>query len=153
MSTQPANSQAYSIQEAARLTGLPSSTLRYYESIGIVQPIQRDASSKHRSYREDDLNILTSIACLSATGMPLKSMREYLKYRDKGASGAPIEIDLLKAQRKRLAKEAGLLKIRQKYVNLKIAYWQAVESDDSTKAGRIADEAGKLVKDLKPGKK
>jgi DNA-binding transcriptional MerR regulator len=54
--------QSYPISEAAALTGLPSSTLRYYES-------------KHRVYTEDDLDTLTRVACLRATGMSISGMR------------------------------------------------------------------------------
>ncbi|MCH6470760.1 MerR family DNA-binding transcriptional regulator [Sinomonas terrae] len=32
-----------SIREASELSGLAASTLRYYEQIGIIQPIGRDA--------------------------------------------------------------------------------------------------------------
>ena len=34
----------YSIREAAALTGLPASTLRYYESIGVIAPVGRGES-------------------------------------------------------------------------------------------------------------
>ena len=135
------------------MTGLPSSTLRYYESIGIVQPVGRDASSKHRTYGEEDLNTLTAVACLSATGMSLKNMREYLQYRDKGVSGAPKEIELLQAQEKKLAEEVELLKVRQKYVNLKIAYWQAVAAGNEAERTRVGDQARELTKDLQPLRK
>ena len=32
------------------ISGLPESTLRYYEQIGIIAPITRDPSSGHRAY-------------------------------------------------------------------------------------------------------
>ena len=31
------------------ISGLPESTLRYYEQIGIISPITRDPSSGHRA--------------------------------------------------------------------------------------------------------
>ena len=57
------------------ISGLPESTLRYYEQIGIIDPIARDPSSGHRVYSDKDIESLTTIACLAATGMPLESMR------------------------------------------------------------------------------
>jgi hypothetical protein len=54
----PSISHTYSIREAAALTGLPASTLRYYESIGAMAPIRRGASSKHRVYTEEDVDLL-----------------------------------------------------------------------------------------------
>ncbi|MET0928111.1 MAG: MerR family DNA-binding transcriptional regulator, partial [Aeromicrobium sp.] len=44
MSTTTAQ-RTYSITEAASLTGLPASTLRYYESIGVIHPIGRGATA------------------------------------------------------------------------------------------------------------
>lgn len=61
------------------ISGLPESTLRYYEQIGIIAPIARDPSSGHRAYTNEDIQSLVTISCLSATGMPLDAMREYLK--------------------------------------------------------------------------
>jgi len=60
----------HTIKEASELSGLPESTLRYYESIGLIDPINRDPSSKHRVYGEDDINLIIAVACLSATGCP-----------------------------------------------------------------------------------
>ena len=68
----------YTIKEAARMTGLAESTLRYYETMGLIGPIERDESSKHRTYGEDDVNLIVGIACLSATGMSIADMRKYL---------------------------------------------------------------------------
>ena len=58
----------HTIREASLISGLPESTLRYYEQIGIIDPIARDPSSGHRAYSDRDLERLTTIACLSATG-------------------------------------------------------------------------------------
>lgn len=39
----------HTIREASMISGLPESTLRYYEQIGIIAPITRDPSSEHRA--------------------------------------------------------------------------------------------------------
>lgn len=96
----------HSIREASMISGLPESTLRYYEQIGIIDPIARDPSSGHRVYSDKDIESLTTIACLAATGMPLESMREYLKNRFDGPEGARRQIELLDAQSLRLAAKA-----------------------------------------------
>jgi len=61
----------YTMREVAKLSGLPESTLRYYETLGIIHPIRRDSSSKHRAYSEDEVHFALAIACLNATGMSL----------------------------------------------------------------------------------
>jgi quercetin dioxygenase-like cupin family protein len=44
MSTEPATIQSYTIKEAASLTGLPETTLRYYESRGQSMKITRNTN-------------------------------------------------------------------------------------------------------------
>lgn len=122
------------------LSGLPESTLRYYEKIGIIDPIARDSSSGHRAYCDRDIESLTIISCLSATGMPLESMREYLKNRFDGAEGARRQMELLDKQSLRLAAKMESLRIQQAYVSLKSLYWRAIAE------GRV-DEASQLLED------
>jgi DNA-binding transcriptional MerR regulator len=144
---------SYSIKEAATLTGLPASTLRYYESIGVISPISRGASSKHRVYDEDDLDQLMWIACLAATGMSVSDMRQYVANGQLGPSAAGEQIDLLTAQSQRLAVEAEHLALRQRYVQLKIDYWHAVAAHDTDRAELISGEAGALADQLTRARK
>ncbi len=143
----------YSIKEAAALTGLPASTLRYYESIGVIAPISRGASSKHRVYDEDDLDQLTWIACLAATGMSVGDMKEYVANGKLGPAAAAEQIALLTAQEQRLAVEAEQIFLRQRYVRLKVGYWQAIEVRDTDRAQLLAAEAGALAAELKQTRK
>jgi DNA-binding transcriptional MerR regulator len=143
----------YTIKEAAALTGLPASTLRYYESIGVIAPISRGASSKHRVYDEDDLDQLMWVACLAATGMSVSDMKKYVTNGQLGPSAAREQIELLAEQQRRLALEAKLVALRQRYVALKIDYWHAVDAGDDARAELLSGEARKLADDLKQGGK
>ena len=143
----------YSIKEAAALTGLPASTLRYYESIGVIAPISRGASSKHRVYDEDDLDQLMWVACLAATGMSVSDMREYMANGQQGASAAGEQVRLLQEQEQRLALEAEQIAVRQRYVRLKVDYWHAVEAGDDARAELLSTEARALADQLKQARK
>ena len=144
--------RVYTIKEAAALTGLPASTLRYYESIGVIAPISRGASSKHRVYDEDDLDQLMWVACLSATGMSVSDMRQYVTNGELGPSAAGAQIELLEAQQQRLAREAEYIALRQRYVRLKIDYWHAVDAGDTARAELLSSEARTLADELKRAK-
>ena len=139
----------YSIKEAAALTGLPASTLRYYESIGVIAPISRGASSKHRVYDEEDLDQLMWVACLAATGMSVEDMRQYLTNGQVGPAAAGEQIELLAEQERRLATEAEQIALRQRYVRLKIDYWRAVEAGDTARAELLSGRARTLADQLK----
>ena len=60
---------AITIQDESRSSGLSAPTLRCYEEIGLIGligligPISRDPSSRHRRYREDEVDTLLVLAC------------------------------------------------------------------------------------------
>lgn len=141
--------RSYTIKEVAALTGLPASTLRYYESIGVISPISRGASSKHRMYDEDDLDQLMWVACLSATGLSVADMRTYVANGRSGPEAAADQVRLLTAQQERLRAEAEHLALRQRYVALKIDYWRAVEAGDTDRAQDISVRADGLADELR----
>ena len=150
--TTHAGTRSYSIKEAAALTGLPASTLRYYEQIGVIAPISRGASSKHRVYDEDDLDQLMWIACLAATGMSVRDMRQYVANGALGPSAAARQVELLSAQAERLAREAEQVALRQQYVRIKVDYWHAVGAGDEDRAQLLSAEARALADALKDTK-
>jgi DNA-binding transcriptional MerR regulator len=130
MSTEQNATKTYTIREAARVSGLPESTLRYHETIELISPIQRDSSSKYRVYSEDDVNLIVVIACLNATGLSIEDMRQYLRNRDLGSEGAHGQVQLLEVRRHHLEDEVHYMQLRLKYVQSKIAFWEAVETGD-----------------------
>ena len=139
----------YTIKEAAALTGLPASTLRYYESIGVIPPIARGQSSRHRVYDEADLDQLMWVSCLAATGMSVSDMRQYVENGRLGPAAAAEQAALLTEQERRLAREAEQLVLRQQYVRLKIDYWNAVQAGDEARTERLSAQARVLADQLR----
>jgi len=149
MKNQTDKTQLYTIREVAKLSGLPESTLRYFETIGLIHPIHRDSSSKHRVYSEDDVNHIIAMACLSVTGMSIEDMRAYLKNRSQGAQAAAEQVELLETHKRRLANEAHYLTLRQRYVDAKIAYWNAVKSGDTKQIELTRGQTNAIAQELK----
>jgi DNA-binding transcriptional MerR regulator len=141
--------QNYTIRETAKLTGLPESTLRSYETIGLIHPITRASSSKHRVYSEDDVNRIIALACLSAIGMPIENMRAYLFKQSLGAQVAGEQVDLLETQKKYIAEEARMLDLRRQYVDPKIACWKAVKSGSQKEIEEAATRTYAIAQELK----
>lgn len=139
----------YTIKEAAAITGLPASTLRYYESIGVIAPISRGASSGHRVYDEDDLDRLVAVSCLAATGMSIDDMRTYVGNNALGAAAAADQIALLEGQARRLVVEKKLVGLRQRYVAHKVDYWNAVAAGDTDRAELLSAEAQRLAAEMR----
>lgn len=148
------SSQSYTVQQAAALTGLSEHTLRYYERIGLIKPVQRQESSGHRRYSREDLVKLEALACLRATGLPIDQMRHYFDLRShlaEGADGADCDNaaaelqELLSAHLRELQRRMAELQTHIDYVALKVDYWRAVEAHDTQTAATIARRAEKLI--------
>ena len=141
--------RTYSIKEVAALVGLPASTLRYYEDVNVIPAIARDPSSGHRIYREDDLELLTWVSCLSASGMSIADMREYVRSGLGGERDISEFITLLEQQDERLREEAQILELRREFLRTKGSYWRAVKGGGVQEAERLDAAARALAERLK----
>ena len=72
-----------SIQQFAARTGLSADTLRYYEKIGLLRHVARDASG-FRVYGPRDLEWVGFILRLKDTGMTLDDITRYADLREQG---------------------------------------------------------------------
>ncbi|WP_288391882.1 MerR family transcriptional regulator [uncultured Herbaspirillum sp.] len=71
------------IAQAAQATGLSVHTLRYYERIGLLDPVER-RDNHHRRYTQEDLNWIAFLKKLKATGLPVRAMLRYAELRRQG---------------------------------------------------------------------
>lgn len=138
----------YSIKQAAKISGLAESTLRYYEKMWLIPEIQRD-SSWYRKYSETNLLMLSTIACLNATGMPIESMKQYVEWIVQGDASSQKQLDALKQQEKQIIQEEKALAVRKKYLKWKIKYWELVNNWDDKAIEQLKIELEELAKILK----
>lgn len=78
-----------SIQQAAVATGLSVHTLRYYERIGLLDPIRRE-DNLHRRFRQEDLLWIRFLLKLRSTGLPIRDMLRYAELRRQGNTQASV---------------------------------------------------------------
>ena len=128
---------ALTIQEVSRRSGLSEPTLRYYEEVGLVGPVDRDTRSGHRRYADDDLDVLMALACLRALGMGIEDMRTYQANRVRASRGehrravAAEQRDLLLRHAERIQAEIAALHTRLDYLREKSALWDARAHGDA----------------------
>jgi DNA-binding transcriptional MerR regulator len=70
--------KTYTIQEAAEEMELSIHTLRYYEKIGLLHPIQRSENGR-RVYTEEDLGWVYWLKLLRESGMTIRVMKRYVE--------------------------------------------------------------------------
>lgn len=113
------------IQEAAQATGLSAHTLRYYERIGLIHPIDREQNTRRR-YTADDIGWIDFLTKLRATGMSIKDMQKYAELQRRGDETLPQRVEMLKALRDQVEQHIGELNEHLKLVYYKIEIYQQI---------------------------
>jgi DNA-binding transcriptional MerR regulator len=138
----------FTLQEVVQRSGLSEYTLRYYERIGLLDTVNRDSSSNHRRYTAEDVHKIEALACLRATGMSIDDMRKYFALLKDGKAAADQQLELFEAQRKALEQEIARKQGHLRYLEQKVAYWQAVQQGDDAKVKEIGEIATGIARQL-----
>ena len=89
------------ISEIAKKYDLTPDTLRYYERIGLIPPVPRNASGL-RDYDEESCNWVEFIKCMRSAGLPIEVLIDYVQLFPKGDSTVPARKEILIEQRELL---------------------------------------------------
>ena len=90
------------IAEVSEHTGISSDTLRYYERIGLIWPVNRNASGI-RDYTDLDLRRVEFIKCMRSAGLPVEVLIEYVGLVQQGDKTIEARKEILVEQRELLA--------------------------------------------------
>ncbi|MBO5488991.1 MAG: MerR family transcriptional regulator [Eubacterium sp.] len=71
----------YTIREMSQRFDVPSSTLRYYEDLGILPVVERD-EKKQRIYTDEHVDRLYAISCFKRTGLPMAKIHDFFEYAE-----------------------------------------------------------------------
>jgi DNA-binding transcriptional MerR regulator len=71
-----------SIQEFSKISGVETSTLRYWDEIGLFTPIRRNPENNYRYYDLPQILALNFVTTLSELEIPLKTIAELRQERD-----------------------------------------------------------------------
>jgi DNA-binding transcriptional MerR regulator len=76
-----ASSSLVSIREFSDFTGVKQSVLRYYDAIGLFQPVER-GENNYRYYSLEQIQTIKLIDTLRTLNVPLKTIEEIMESRD-----------------------------------------------------------------------
>ena len=89
------------IAEVSQQYGLSADTLRYYERVGLIPPVNRSESGI-RDYNELDLRRVDFIKCMRSAGLPVEVLIEYIALVQKGDKTIKARKEILVEQRELL---------------------------------------------------
>lgn len=73
----------YTIQQVSKMTGIPSSTLLFYDKAGLLPFLSRGASG-YRMFSDLDLGSIQIIQCLKKTGLSIDQIRLFTEWVREG---------------------------------------------------------------------
>lgn len=114
------------ISDVSKLMKLNSSTLRYYESIGLITDIKRNASGK-RVYSEEDIKWIEMIGRLRETGMNINKMKKYAQLRKMGDSTITERKNIMKEHLEFIENKIEELSKSRDYVAKKVEIYTEME--------------------------
>lgn len=115
-----------SIRDVAQATGLTAHTLRYYERIGLLSPVGRDAGGR-RCFSARDLDWIAFLQRLRTLGMPIREMCEYAALRRDGDATLAARRILLQKHFDRVQQEIVLLEESAQVLKAKIELYGQME--------------------------
>ena len=89
------------IAEVSKRYEIPVDTLRYYERIGLLPPVNR-AKSGFRDYTEGDCQWVSFIKCMRAAGIPVEALIDYVALFQQGDSTREARRQILVEQKELL---------------------------------------------------
>src|SRR5512146_243015 len=86
------------IAEVSERYSISLDTLRYYERVGLLPPVNRNESGI-RDYNELDLKRVDFIKCMRSAGLPIEVLIEYVALVQKGDKTIETRKEMLVEQR------------------------------------------------------
>ena len=111
------------IAEVSEKFDINSTTLRYYEKIGLMDPVEKDASG-HRNYQEKDLRRINFIKCMRTAGMSIENIKKYVDLFHEGEDTISARKELLVQQHTELKAQMAELQKAIDYLETKIANYE-----------------------------
>ncbi|EKQ57119.1 MULTISPECIES: MerR family transcriptional regulator [unclassified Clostridium] len=116
------------ITEVSKKYGMTQNTLRYYERIGIIPPVNRNQSGI-RDYTEEDCRWVKFAKCMREAGMSIEVLVEYVELSQEGKSTYKARKELLFEERDKLKEKIAEMRETLIKMDRKIDYYEKSVSD------------------------
>jgi len=111
------------IAEISEKYGLSTDTLRYYERIGLIPPVNRNDSGV-RNYSEVDEKRVSFIKCMRSAGLPIEALIEYMALVQQGDQTSEARKEILMEQRDLLTARMAEMQKTLDLLNYKISVYE-----------------------------
>ena len=125
----------YTVGEMARETGIPASTLRYYDKEGLLPFVERTGGGL-RMFSDADREALTVIECLKRSGLSIREIREFMGMVARGDGSLGERKALFEARRDAVRAQIAQLRQSLEVLEYKCWYYETAEAAGTEDAVR-----------------
>lgn len=118
------------IAEVAKEYDISADTLRYYERIGLLRPVRRNASGV-RDYSEEDCARISFVKCMRGANVSVEALIEYMQLFDEGDSTLEARREILIEQRAAAQERLNHIQAGLDRLDYKIAHYDELLADAS----------------------
>ena len=125
--------KTYNIREIGQIFDVPSSTLRYYEELGILQEVKRD-EHKQRVYTDEHIDRLQAITCFKRTGLPMSKIHDFFEYAENLRDNIDKVVDMMENHEKYIVDQMEKMQQDLDHIRQKVRFCngikKAIEKDE-----------------------
>ena len=115
----------YSAKEAAKITGLSTATLRYYEKESLLPPVKRNVQ-KYRQYTDEDIEWIRMIQCMRMANIPIQSIKEYVSLLIQGGKTLEQRYEMVQEHIKNIMGQIANLQKALALTQSKLAFYEKI---------------------------
>ncbi len=121
------------IADVAKTYEISADTLRYYERVGLLPPVNRTQGGI-RDYTEEDCRWVEFIKCMRGAGLSVEALSEYVMLAQQGEATLGQRKQILIGQRERLVRHIEELKKSLERLDFKISNYETLMTASCTKS-------------------
>ncbi len=125
--------KTYNIREIGQIFDVPSSTLRYYEELGILPEVKRD-EHKQRVYTDEHIDRLQAITCFKRTGLPMSKIHDFFEYAENLRDNIDKVVDMMENHEKYIVDQMEKMQQELDHIRQKVRFYngikKAIEKDE-----------------------
>lgn len=110
------------ISEVAEKTGFPSSTIRFYEKMGLIRNVKKGTDGK-RTFSEEDLKWIQFIASMKNARISVEEMKSYAELFYSGNENLDERIAVTQNHKDKLLEEKRQIEVAIAFLDDKIDYY------------------------------
>ena len=129
----------YSAKDAAKITGLSTATLRYYEKEKLLPQIARN-SQKYRQYSDEDIEWIRMIQCMRMANIPIHSIKEYVSLLIRGGETLEQRFAMVQNHMNDIKKQLTHLQNAFDLTQKKLSFYEKLLADSSYKNISYSEE-------------